>query len=46
VRGFDPAFADSYWLRTPMELTRATRVAMDGPAPCTLTVLLEAKTAR
>jgi hypothetical protein len=46
VRGFDPAFADTYWLRTPMELTRATRVAMDGPAPCTLTVLLEAKTAR
>jgi hypothetical protein len=46
LRDFDPAFAETYWLRTPLEVTRATRVDMDGGAPCRLTVLLAAKTAR
>jgi hypothetical protein len=46
LRGFDPRFAETYWLRTPIDVTRATRVSTDGAAPCTLTVLFEAKTAR
>lgn len=46
LRAFDPAFAETYWLRTPVEVTRATRVTMDGTAPCSVSVLLEAKTAR
>ena len=46
LRGFDPRFAETYWLRTPLEITRATRVRTDAAEPCTLTVLLEAKTAR
>jgi hypothetical protein len=46
LRGFDPRFAETYWLRTPIDVTRATRVSTDGAAPCTLTVLFEAKTIR
>jgi hypothetical protein len=46
LRGFDPRFAEAYWLRTPIDVTRATRVGTDGAAPCTLTVLFEAETAR
>lgn len=46
LRGFDPEFAETYWLRTPIELTRATRIAMDATAPCRATVLLAARTAR
>jgi hypothetical protein len=46
LRGFDPRFAETYWLRTTIDVTRATRVSIDGTAPCTLTVLLEARTVR
>ena len=46
LRGFDPRFAETYWLRTPIDVTRATRISTDGAVPCTLTVLFEAKTAR
>ena len=44
LRGFDPRFAETYWLRTPIDVTRATRVSADSAAPCTLTVLFEART--
>jgi hypothetical protein len=46
LRAFDPPLADTYWLRRPLDVTRTTRVTMDGGAPCTLTVLLAAKTGR
>lgn len=46
LRGFDPEFAETYRLRRPVDVTRATRLAMEGPPPCRLTVLLEEKTAR
>jgi hypothetical protein len=46
LRGFDPRFAETYWLRTPIDVTGATRITTDGDAPCTLTVLFEAETAR
>ena len=46
LRGFDPAFAETYWLRKPLQVTRTTRVAMDGEAPCRITALLAAQTAQ
>lgn len=46
LRDFDPAFAETYWLRKPVRVTRATRVAMDGEAPCSVTALLATQTAR
>ena len=46
LRNFDPAFAETYRLRRPIQVTRTTRVEMDGEAPCTITVLLAAQTAR
>lgn len=46
VRNFDPAFAETYWLRRPTPVTRSTRVEIDGEAPCAVTVLLAAQTGR
>ena len=46
LRNFDPAFAETYWLRRPLQVTRATRVEMKGDAPCRVTVLLAPQTAR
>jgi hypothetical protein len=46
LRGFDPAFAETYWLRKPLQVIRTTRVTMDGDAPCRVTALLAAQTAR
>lgn len=44
IRNFDPRFAETYWLRRPLDVTRAMRVEMDGKAPCRVTVLLAART--
>lgn len=46
LRDFDPVFAETYWLRQPLTVTRTMRVEMRGHAPCTLTVLLATRTAR
>lgn len=46
VKNFEPEFRETYWLRTPVEATRTTRVRLTGSAPCALTVLLESRTAR
>jgi hypothetical protein len=46
LRNFDPAFAETYWLRRPLPVTRATRVEIRGDAPCRVTVLLAPQTAR
>lgn len=46
VKDFDPDFRETYWLRTPVDATPATRVRVSGTAPCSLTVLLESRTAR
>lgn len=40
VRDFDPAFAETYWLRNPVHITRNTRVRADAAAPCTVTALM------
>ena len=40
VRDFDPAFAETYWLRNPVDVTRNTRVRADAAAPCTVTALM------
>jgi hypothetical protein len=44
LRNFDPALANTYWLRKPRQITRGMRVEMHGQAPCSVTVLLAAKT--
>lgn len=46
LRNFDPAFQETYWLRRPIVVTRATRVEMQAEAPCSVTVLLATQTAR
>lgn len=46
IRGGDPAHRQTYWLRNPLKVSRGTRVTMDAPAGCQLTVLLEGQTAR
>lgn len=44
LRGFDPAVAETYWLRKPLQVTRTMRVTMDGEAPCSITALLATQT--
>lgn len=46
VKDFDPAFQETYWLRNPVTITRASRLRADADAPCTLTTLLAAGTGR
>ena len=46
IRAFEPAFAPTYWLRTPVVLDRSARMTMTGSAPCRVTFLLAARTAR
>ena len=46
IRDFEPDFAPTYWLRTPIDLDRLARVTMTGTAPCRVTFLLAARTAR
>ena len=46
LRNFDPAFAETYRLRRPVQVTGATRVDMKGDDPCRVTVLLAPQTAR
>ena len=43
LRDFDPAFRETYWLRNPTAITRATRTHAEAATPCTLTVLLESR---
>ena len=46
LRDFDPAFAETYWLRNPARITSGTRVRAEAPAPCTVTALLEPRTGK
>ena len=46
LKKFDPDFAETYRLRRPLDVTRATRVSIEGAAPCRITLWLESKTAR
>lgn len=46
LRQFDPAFAPTYWLRLPVQVTGRTRVTMASAAPCKVSVLLEARRGR
>ena len=36
LRDFDPAFAETYWLRTPASVSRGTRLVADTPPSCTI----------
>ena len=42
IRDFDPKFPETYWLRNPIVMTRATRLRAEAPGGCTLTTLLAA----
>jgi hypothetical protein len=46
IRDFEPGFASTCWLRTPIDLDRSARVTVTGTAPCRVTFLLAARTAR
>lgn len=46
VRNFDPEFAETYWLRTPVTITRGTAVRAEFSGVCRFTSLLAARTAR
>ena len=46
MRDYDPQHPETYWLRRPLNSSATQRVAMKGPAPCALTVLLAQRTAR
>lgn len=39
-RDFNPEFAPTYWLRTPMSIPRGSRIITDAAAPCVLTVVM------
>jgi len=45
IRDYEPEYASTYWLRTPLQAGRGARVAMQGPPGCRLSVLLGAETA-
>lgn len=38
IRNFDPAFVETYWLRTPVPVTGGTRILVDGAAGCRVIV--------
>lgn len=46
VRDFDPAFAETYRLRNPITITRATRIRADAPPSCSFTALLATGTGK
>lgn len=46
IREFDPEFPETYWLRTPLRIASGARMSAVFSGPCTLTVLLSARTAR
>lgn len=39
-RDFNPEFAPTYWLRTPMTIPTGSRIITDAGAPCVLTVVM------
>ena len=44
IKDFDPAFADTYWLREPMRIVRGTGVRMTPtPGDCSLVLLYAAR---
>ena len=46
IRDFDPRFAETYWLRNPLNVTSDVRMSAAFSGPCRLTVLLSPGTAR
>jgi hypothetical protein len=40
IRDYEAEFAETYWLRTPLDLPNGSRLRVDGAAPCTLTLRL------
>ena len=43
LKDFDPRFEETYWLRNPVTVTRATQFRAEAAAGCTLTALLETR---
>ena len=39
-RDFNPEYAPTYWLRTPLAIPRGSRIMTDATAPCVLTVVM------
>ena len=46
IKDFDPEFAQTYWLRNPVTITRFSRVRAEATGPCSLTTLLASGTDR
>ena len=46
IRNYDPQFAETYWLRNPMPITRGSRFRGEAPDGCSLAILLEAGTGK
>jgi hypothetical protein len=46
IRDFDPKFAETYWLRNPVAITRGAAVVAEFSGACTLTSLFAAGTVR
>jgi len=38
IRDYDPAFATTYWLRTPITLPGGSHIAVEAQGACSLTV--------
>jgi hypothetical protein len=42
IRDYEAEFAETYWLDTPIELRRGSRLRVEGDPGCLVTLLLEA----
>jgi hypothetical protein len=40
IRNFDPAFVETYWLRTPIALTRGSRLIVEATGPCSVALTI------
>jgi hypothetical protein len=40
IRRFDPAYADTLWLRRPIDLPRGSRLNIDARGPCTMDIIV------
>jgi hypothetical protein len=36
VRNYEPAFPETYWLRTPIQLDPGSRLRVEADQPCTV----------
>ena len=41
IRGFERAFTETYWLRTPMDVPRGARLRVEADDACTVVLVME-----